>query len=220
VAVVTVGAREVLVLCRRTDDPDPAAADALLRRAVADVTGMPVDLVQVRRACPRCGSADHGRPVVLPGAGLPRPPYVSLSRTPGLLAVAATVVGPVGIDVERLDVTRFGGIDDVLLHPDERVTSVRDRAVTWVRKECYLKATGDGLVVDPRRLRMSGPDAPPQVLEAPAATGRRGAHLHDLDVGPDHVGGVAVLTGPAMRVTTRWAAPEAPAGRATPRTGQ
>jgi len=50
----------------------------------------------VGRLCPRCGSADHGRPyVVTPGP----PPHVSLSYAEGLVAVAWSR-GPVGIDVE------------------------------------------------------------------------------------------------------------------------
>jgi hypothetical protein len=52
----------------------------------------------VTRLCPRCGSSAHGRPLVVAGSG--PAPFVSLSYATGLVAVAWSTAGPVGIDIE------------------------------------------------------------------------------------------------------------------------
>jgi hypothetical protein len=67
-----------------------ALADAVLRDEL--------DAVVVARLCPRCASGEHGRPVVRVATG--RAPSVSVSYAPGLVAVAWSREGPVGIDVE------------------------------------------------------------------------------------------------------------------------
>lgn len=73
---------------------------------------------RVLRMCPRCGSGEHGRPVVArPGVS------VSLSYADGAGLVAWSLAGPVGVDLER--------------GPEH---------AGWTRREALLKATGQGVL--------------------------------------------------------------------------
>ncbi len=102
-------------------------AEQELRRLVAELVGTDASQVRVGRACGRCGSADHGRPVVV----APRDSgvHVSTSRAGDLVLVAATRAGPVGVDVEG---TSAGPGADL---------------VAWTRTEALVKADGRGLPV-------------------------------------------------------------------------
>ena len=75
----------------------------------------------------------------------------------------------------------------------------------WTRKEALLKATGDGLAVDPATITVTPPEAPP-ALVAWSATPPLEAdvHLFDLNPGPGHVASLAVL-GPRLAVVERGA---------------
>lgn len=109
----------------------------------------------IDRQCPDC-ERQHGKPV------LDHPTHhVSTSQSQGLSVVAVCDDGPVGVDVERIDATRFEGFDDVALAPGERAHDDRERAVLWTRKEAVLKATGEGLRTDPRTVPVGDPDRPP-----------------------------------------------------------
>ena len=139
-----------------------AEADrALLPSAVAELLGIDPSAVTVLRRCENCGGDDHGRPVV---AGPAHPPvWASLSRAGGLVAVAATSLGPVGIDIESLERVAVAGFDDVAFSVGEResVRSSADpmlrRALLWTAKEAVLKARGTGLRVDPREVDVENP---------------------------------------------------------------
>ncbi len=115
---------------------------AELRSLLHDVLREEVGASDVVRVCPRCGSADHGRPRTR-GADV----HVSLSYAGALGVVAWSAEGPVGIDVaeEGPPVGEFG---------DRR---------TWTRIEALLKATGEGLSRDPADL----PDLPTRDLDLP-----------------------------------------------------
>jgi hypothetical protein len=66
-------------------------AEPVVRALVAELAG--TDPGPLHHSCPRCGSVEHGRPVVDASVEL------SISRAPGLTAVAVSTAGPVGIDV-------------------------------------------------------------------------------------------------------------------------
>ncbi len=108
--------------------------------------------------------------------------------------VAVTDGGRVGVDVERRDAAEFAGFESVVLHVDEEAPAEDARAITWTRKESLLKATGHGLSIDPRRIRLADPDAVPRLL---AWEGPDRPHLepwmHDLELG-GHPGCVTVLS--------------------------
>lgn len=172
---------------------EPALAGELIRAEAARRFAVAPGSVRLVHHCPRCGSSRHGRPALAPAAG-PTPPQVSISRAEGLTVVALTDAGPVGVDVERSDAAAFGGFDAVGTHRRERPGSTRDRTVRWVRKESLLKATGDGLAVDPTRIRLTGADRGPALLgwDGPGApTGP--VWMADLSIGPGYVAAVTVL---------------------------
>jgi 4'-phosphopantetheinyl transferase len=101
---------------------------APLREAAHAVLTAEVGATAVGRLCPRCGSAEHGRPyVVTAGAA----PYVSLSYADGLVAVAWSYAGPVGVDVE---------VDG----PPVDGTDRRE----WTRAEAAFKAGADAPLTD------------------------------------------------------------------------
>ncbi|MFC5906011.1 4'-phosphopantetheinyl transferase family protein [Streptacidiphilus monticola] len=123
------------------------ASHVALRLLLGAYLGCAPDRVPIEHAnCRGCGRR-HGRPVV-PA----RPPlHFSLSHTSGL-AVVAFAATPVGADVETL--ASVPGTDLVpLLHPVEQrairalPADLQARAFLhcFVRKEAYLKGTGDGL---------------------------------------------------------------------------
>lgn len=91
-------------------------ADSLVRE-LAERQGYD-DPGPLHHHCPVCGSVEHGRPYV--DVDL----EVSVSRSAGLTAVAASSAGPVGVDIEQ----------------------DADRA--WVHGEALAKAAGVGLTLD------------------------------------------------------------------------
>lgn len=186
---------------------DHARGDPLLARTVASVLGVSPDDVVLSRLCPSCGSARHGRPVVL-GLGS-RTPFVSLARAERLIVVAVSTAGPVGVDIERGDAPGFHGFDQVVLHEHERAVTVRERAIVWTRKEALLKATGHGLSVDPRLLEMSAPADPPRLLRWAAPDPPAGPPwMATLSLIPQFVACVAVLGVEAPQLTVQAATVE------------
>ncbi|WMX45020.1 4'-phosphopantetheinyl transferase superfamily protein [Streptomyces roseicoloratus] len=143
-------------------EPDAAlyvTAHALLRLVVGEALGRdPADLV--------FAAGPHGKPY-LENARV----EFSLSHAGERVAVAVTSDTPVGVDVER--VPRAGAeLPLHVLSPAERAAydllpaAGRAGAFTsyWVRKEAVLKATGEGLRVDPARLTVSAADRPAELL--------------------------------------------------------
>ena len=180
----------------------PGMADHLLADEVADVLGRNPDKIRVGRRCPRCGGADHGRPVILKGAGK-HPPHVSVARASGIVVVAVSTDHPVGVDVERLDRAWPAGSTDLLIHPQEHHPDASAGLTRlWVRKESLLKATGDGLRVEPALLRLDDADEGPRLLEWP--DGPEVATMRDLEI-EGYVACVSVLGHEAVLVTQRQA---------------
>lgn len=96
---------------------DRAAFRELAHQLLCRETGA----LRVIRLCPRCGSAGHGRPLVVPAVD--PAPEVSLSYAGSLVALAWGWSGPVGIDIEVV-----GPPVDGLDRP------------AWTRQEALFKA--------------------------------------------------------------------------------
>ncbi len=133
--------------------------DDLPRRVTAEFLGVRAADLEITHSCPRCGRSDHG---MLRVTGPIDPVFVSRSRTLGLDAVAVTAAGSVGIDIESIERIARANMDAVLLHPAESDAlstlamgeTDRRRAVLWTANEAIVKATGHGLNVDLRALRL------------------------------------------------------------------
>lgn len=196
-----------LVLERATDE-EAGAARALLsddERARADAFKREVHrrrFALVRAALRRAVSPEDPASVRFREGPWGKPEvdglHVNVSHTDGLALIAATRVGPVGVDVERvredletLDLSRryFARREvDALVALDPRA---RARAFVrlWTRKEAVLKAAGRGLGGG---LEVDTGDADARWSRV-EVTGLGGFWVRDLDVGPDHAAAVAIV---------------------------
>lgn len=153
---------------RRPDPGSFVAAHAFLRAVVGELLGVDPAAVRFERRCPNCGSDQHGKPRIRGHEGL----NMSLSYTDRFAIVAVARDGEVGVDVEELEKTDFAGFEDITLARAEVEafsgyagrSLFAARARVWARKEAVLKATGHGLVVDPREVVVSGPDMAPVLV--------------------------------------------------------
>ena len=170
------------------------SAHAMLRILV----GQRIDLDPHLLTFTPCGA--YGKPELV---YRPHRVHVNLASAGDRVVCAVTEHGPVGVDVEShsviADANRFGALDRILLTPAERrvLGEIGDRVSSltrwWVRKEAVLKASGEGLTVEPTTLQMSAPDEEPRLL------GWRGRSvpalwMSDLDVGTGYEAAVVVVT--------------------------
>ena len=178
--------------------------DHLVREEAALWLDVDEAVVRLVRLCPDCGSSRHGRPLLAPVQGLEMP-HVSISRAGQVGVVALCDAGTVGVDVEPAGAAGFAGFRNVALHPSEPSATVRGRTVTWVRKESLLKATGHGLGVDPRLVRITDPAQPPAVVAWQAPRPPEKVWMADVVTAPGHVAAVTVLTGEPLHLVVRRA---------------
>lgn len=167
------------------------AGHRLLLAAVLGCDPAAVPLYRDARGCPRLA----GRPL-----------HTSLSHADGCVALAASAIGPVGIDIEPA--ARAAAVREVaaaICHPAEAAAlSGLDAAAhgaallaLWVRKEALLKAAGIGLARAMSSFRANGGELP--------IAGTCRARM--LDAGPAWTAAVA---GPATAaVSSAWLRPPA-----------
>ncbi|MDN3294477.1 4'-phosphopantetheinyl transferase superfamily protein [Streptomyces ficellus] len=171
-------------------------AHALVRQLVAAQLGTGPREVVFTQVCRHCDRPEpHGKPG-LADSSL----EFSLSHSGDRVAVALSLAGPVGVDIE--ETARQPDLPQTVLAAVERAELERlpagRRALGftryWARKEAVLKATGDGLMVEPALLTVSAPGAPAALLEwRKRAEPHRAVRLHDVDVGNGYRAAVAVL---------------------------
>ncbi|MFE6101758.1 4'-phosphopantetheinyl transferase family protein [Streptomyces laurentii] len=194
-----------------------ALLDARERRVYASLTGAPVRAQYLTaHALLRTvlgGALDRDPASLVFAAGPHGKPYLphsalefSLSHSGDMVAVALAPDAPVGVDVQQVP-EPSAELPLPVLSAGERAVyervpaSERAAAFTsyWVRKEAVLKATGEGLRVDPSRLTVSAPGRPARLL------GWRGrdeggprlpVRLHDVETGEGYRAAVALLGGP------------------------
>ncbi len=120
-----------------------------LRSALSAWLSVEPEEIVFDNRCRRCSKA-HGKPSVV-GAG---PPFdFSLSRSGDLALIGIGTVGPLGVDVERVDTTVVTAeVVRSALSENEAAdlpSNGCERAQrffrSWARKEAYAKATGYGL---------------------------------------------------------------------------
>ena len=170
------------------------AARGALRRILARYTGeQPEDL--------RFSYAAWGKPRLEPGAGAQRIEF-NVSHS-GQLAVYAIAEGRrLGVDVERI--VPVTGNDERLsrswLSEQELVelSAMDDSARTrrfyslWTRKEAYLKARGEGLSLDPDRVRIPSDPIGGSFESAFESGAAARWSLRELEAGPDYAAALAV----------------------------
>ena len=198
-ALLPAAERERAARLRRAIDRDRTiVAWALVRTLLGELLGAPPSDVAIERHCVRCGSGDHGKPVLADrSAGI----HFSLAHSGPHVVVAVSRAAPIGIDVESLKPTAD-------LRPLYRRTLTADEAVafhaggarphdflrTWVRKEAVTKAVGTGIAT-PFHTFAVGERANLAALltwpDDPSLVGR--TTVLDLGGDPDRPAAVAVL---------------------------
>jgi len=163
---------------REEDQVRSRIGAALLRLAVAAEDGRSPREVSVEHRCTTCGGA-HGAPL---STGL----HLSLAHAGAWVVAASCRTAPVGVDVEQVATLEndWSELRAQVLAPTEHAGSPRDLLRLWVAKEAFLKATGQGLTVDPREVSVR------------AGRARRGddhAVLVTPSERPEHESVVAVL---------------------------
>ncbi|MER7106635.1 4'-phosphopantetheinyl transferase family protein [Streptomyces sp. NPDC000229] len=184
---------------RETDRALYLTAHALAREVVAAQLGVGPREVRFTQECRHCDRPEpHGKPGVADSAL-----ELSLSHSGDRVAVALSLAGPVGVDIEEVGGEgRVADLAPVVLAEAERAAleglpaEERTRGFIryWARKEAVLKATGDGLTVEPALLTVSAPDAPAALLEwRKRVEPHPPVRLHDVDAGDGYRAAVAVL---------------------------
>lgn len=199
-AIALLGADEAARVQRRrfvADRNALALAYALHRLLLAHVLGGNPAQVPLRRD-------DRGCPRLLGDAA-----YTSLSHAEGLIALAVTASGPVGVDIEpSARAVVMAEIAHSVCHPSEaaELSALDEWArctamlALWVRKEALLKAAGIGLAVP-----MESFSAPSHhALRVPALFADP-AQVRMLDAGAGCI--AAVAGAPDAIVDCRWLRP-------------
>jgi len=192
---------------RAADRARFAGGRVLARRAVAAELGCDPLEVRLDARCTVCGGA-HGRPRVL-GAG-EGVLDLSIAHAGERVVVAVARGWRVGVDVEPIgpfeDLTGAGA---GVLGPAERAVlaalPASERATGffryWTRKEALLKATGQGLTLEPAALHVTAPGEPAALVAGPLPLAPERVRLRDLDAGPGYAACLALLgDGPPPRV--------------------
>lgn len=197
--LLTPGERRRCAELRHPADRDArVAAHLLVRWAVAQLTGRPVEGLELVQRCPDCAATDHGRPAIA-GSRL----HVSLAHARGAVVVGAHS-RPVAVDVERTTPGAAAASRSLVLTDAEsrRVHRAadpdREFLHHWVLKECLVKLgmstldTVGGLEV---------PAGRPRRVAGGRTLGRQGRlHLADwFDETLDAVVGVAGVRPPLVR---------------------
>ncbi len=179
---------------------------AVIRRVLGQRMEMSPATVQLDRSCPDC-DRPHGK-VTTEGMQL------SVSHSGDLIAVAFHPRTAVGVDVElvdpAIDADSLASVSLAESEAEQLATvepAERARAFTkyWTRKEAVVKATGDGIRADLRKVIVSAPDRPAALVEWPGYGGP--VQLVDLQAGQDYAAALAVLSDEPLDVRSIDAGP-------------
>jgi 4'-phosphopantetheinyl transferase len=198
-ALLPAADRERVGRLRRVEDRDRTiVAWALVRTLLGELLGEDPSDVAIERRCVRCGSGDHGKPLL---ADTSAAIHFSLAHSGPHVVVALSRAGPVGVDVECLKPNMdYRSLVRNTLTADETVAfhaggaRPHDFLRSWVRKEAVTKAVGTGVATAFDRFAVAGPAEDATLLtwpEDPSLVDR--TTLLDLPGDPDRPAAVAVL---------------------------
>jgi len=181
----------------RVQDRDRGlAAHSLLRRLLAAVAGGAPSALVLNTRCAGCGETDHGKPYLDVGTSAP-PVEVNLSHSGELVCVALTAPGiQVGVDVEERRVVDWATLrrsvfaDAEWAVTEQAADPERHRMDAWARKEASVKASGHGLSLPFREVRIEDAAWGGWTANLPSAAGSAAGWNLDLD--PDVAAAVAV----------------------------
>lgn len=184
------------------------AAHAAVRSILGGYLGVPPRQVKFTRGL-------RGKPILggeYASAGL----TFNLSRSENLALVAVTRDRDIGVDVEliRRDIpldeisAHFTRAERALLGELPRPQRAGACFQLWTRKEAYLKATGDGLMVPLSRVGVAARVIATEASRAPASVAAR-SHvsrwsLEDLTPAPGYAAALAVAGGVGRLLFTEW----------------
>jgi 4'-phosphopantetheinyl transferase len=181
-------------LLREEDRARFLAAHALVRIVAAGHAGVGP------RAIAWAAAAPHVKPRL---AGAAAGLQVSLSHSAERVVVAIGRGTAIGVDVERVDAAHEeDSLAESVLCADEHrelravAGPLRGWAFCryWTRKEAILKATGDGLSVEPALIAVTPPGSPAGLVSwSGPARPARAVHLYDLAIGPDYAASLASI---------------------------
>lgn len=185
---------------RRSDRLRFITAATLLRTVASHHIGVPPAQLEVSRNCPTC-PRPHGKPR-LPTTSL----EVSVAHSCDRVVLAVTLMGPVGVDLERLspeiDIDRIALsiLDPSEVMPESAHLKQAAFLRYWTRKEAVVKAIGTGLRVPLRDVVVTPHDQPARLLRLRQASFPR-VILEDVHIDGDYLASVAVQTSEACDVT-------------------
>jgi 4'-phosphopantetheinyl transferase len=172
----------------------------LARRLVAICLDVPPLEAPIVRRCGQC-ARPHGRPVVHALAGDGATIQISATHSRGLVGVAISTAGAIGLDVEDLQARgpeawptvwrvlgRPGAPEGQAGGPE----AARSAATAWVRNEAVLKATGRGLGLSGRSVGITTGEGP-RVLQWPWGDPTGRVSLFDLNPGRGYVAALTVI---------------------------
>jgi 4'-phosphopantetheinyl transferase len=187
-------------LLREEDRARFVAAHALLRILAARHAGVRPGAIRWAAGAP------HVKPR-LAGAGAAL--EVSLSHSAERVVVAISRGIELGVDIERVGAANEEDslVESVLgagEHRELRALAAPLRAWGfcryWTRKEAILKATGDGLSVEPALIAVTPPGRPAGLVSwTGPARPTRAVHLYDLEIADGYAASLASIGDPVER---------------------
>lgn len=199
--------RDRLAAYAREEDKSRFLVGAtIVRRVLANKLELSPADIQLDRSCPDCGR-QHGK---ISTKGM----QISVSHSGDLIVVAFHPTTAVGVDVElinpAIDADSLASVSLSDLEATELAgfePAARARAFTqyWTRKEAVVKATGDGIRADLRKVIVSAPDQPPALREWSGYDGP--VRLVDLQAGVEYAAALAILSDQTPEVRSFDAAP-------------
>ena len=177
-------------------------ARVALRIAIADRLGCDPGSI-------RFSAGAGGKPALaVPRGGL----EFSVSHSGDVCLIALTTLGPVGIDVERVEpfpelerliASRFAPREAAAIGALEGERQLRAFYDCWTRKEAYLKARGTGLANGIGGVVVSVEEDRPKIHSLEDDDPRAWT-MFSVDLEPGLAGAVALRSGPALAVGGRF----------------